>query len=165
MQGRGVGRMPDAPWTSHRTMDSQLSPGRAISRRRLLQAGGSALFGAYVYTSPLAKMAKAATSSSTPNYLLRSTYQDLTDLDFSIGGVPLRMLTVGDFGAAAVQRNLADNEDAFSVVFSGPANGAIGTGPQVVRNSQIGDFTALVVPVEGNDGGTQRYELVVNRIN
>jgi hypothetical protein len=144
-------------------MDSQLSSGREISRRRLLQAGGSALFVAYVYSSPLAKLAKAATSSSTPDYLLRSTYQDLTDLDFSIGGVPLRMLSVGDFGAAAVQHNLADNEDAFSVVFSGPASGAIGTGPQVVRNSEIGDFSALVTPIAGGDA--QRYELIVNRIN
>ena len=146
-------------------MDSQLSPERAISRRRLLQAGGSALFVAYVYSSPLAKLAKAATSSTTPNYLVRSTYQDLADLDFTIGDVPLRMLSVGDFGAATVQRNLADNEDAFSVVFSGPATGAIGAGPQVVKNSEIGDFTALVNPIDGHDGGPQRYELIVNRIN
>ena len=94
---------------------------------------------------------------------MRSTYQDLTDYDFSVAGVPLRFQSVGDFGAAAVQRNLADNEDAFSVVFTGPASGAIGTGPQIVKNSQIGDFTALVVPVEG-DTSPQRYELVVNRI-
>jgi hypothetical protein len=145
---------------------SQPSQGRAISRRRLLQSGGAALAFAYVYSSPLAKVARAAGSSTagTPSYLVRSTYQDLTDYDFGIGGVPLRFKSVADFDAAAVQPNLAGNEDAFSVMFTGPAGTAIGGGPQVVKNAQIGDFTALVVPVDGQVGSQQQYELVVNRI-
>jgi hypothetical protein len=120
---------------------------------------------AYFYASPLSSLARAAGSSTgdTPNYLVRSTYQDLTNYDFTVGGIPLKFQSVGDFGAAAVQRNLADNEDAFSVVFTGPVGARLGTGVQTVTNAEIGDFSALIVPV-GEAGATQDYEFVVNRV-
>jgi hypothetical protein len=99
----------------------------------------------------------ATADDGTPGYLLRSSYNWLKTFRFTVdGGAPLDLVAVDDLPAAAVVKELAGSEDAFTLTFSGAA-GIVG-GTHALDHPELGPFELFLVP----DGGGS-YSATVNR--
>jgi hypothetical protein len=131
----------------------------ALTRRGLLQAGGVAGFAALAGGRPWAPA--SASAATRPSPLARSTYTGITGTAFQVGTQTLELVGVADLPSAATDRKLAGSEDAFSLLFTGPAGNPLKQGVQAFSHPQVGNFELFIVPVEMTTG-LQRYEVVVN---
>jgi len=126
------------------------SPGRGVTRRRLIATGGAA-GAAAAFGVRFPAIANAA-DPAVPDYLGRSSYLALSTLDFSVGSTTAKLVAVTD-----LDQKLAGSEDAFSLAFSSAA--AIEPAIQPFSHSDLGQFEFFISPIEGKG----LYEVVVNR--
>jgi hypothetical protein len=134
-----------------------------LTRRRLVQVGGAAT--AVLYLGGLSGSASAA---GVPSYLTRSAYAGLGDAPFtalSAGGVAatLRLTEVADLARSRQDPSFAGRDDAFALLFSGPADLVLDSGIHELRNPSLGAFAVFISPVQASGGSEQRYEVVVDR--
>ena len=134
-----------------------------LTRRRLVQAGGAAT--AVLYLGGLTGTASAA---GVPSFLTRAAYTSLADPQFgAVTGsgltTMLRLTEVADLARARVEPSFAGRDDAFALLFSGPADLVLDSGIHELRNSVLGAFSVFISPVQDQHGGEQRYEVVVDR--
>jgi hypothetical protein len=147
-------------------IDPALIDSADLTRRRLLQAGGAtaatALLVLHPWASTLARAAEAS-GGDAPGYLIRSSYVDLANPKFAFRGGTLQLVSVGDLSGPGQAPALRDAEDAFSLVFSGPASARVASGVQRLSHPELGTFDLFLVPV-GAPGPDQGLEAVVNRV-
>ena len=134
-----------------------------LTRRRLVQAGGAAT--AVLYLGGLTGSASAA---GVPSFLTRSAYTSLADPRFgAVTGsgltTTLRLTPVADLARAGQEPAFAGREDAFALLFSGPAGLVLDSGIHELRNPALGAFSVFISPVQASANGEQRYEVVVDR--
>jgi hypothetical protein len=134
-----------------------------ITRRRLVQAGGAAT--AVLYLGGLSGSAAAA---GVPSHLTRSAYAGLADAPFTAttaGGLTttLRLSEVADLARARQEPSFAGRDDAFALLFGGPADVVLDSGIHELRTPALGAFAVFISPVQASGGGEQRYEVVVDR--
>jgi hypothetical protein len=107
----------------------------SLTRRDLLQTGGTAALG-LMLLGPAS--ARAAIAAPVAPYLRRSSYVGLSSASFDAGGVALRLVEVGD-----------GTEEAFSLSFAG---GPLAEGVHVLSHPELGSFGLFLVP--GDRGST-----------
>ena len=103
-----------------------------------------------------------------PACLTRSAYTSLADPRFgavTAGGLTttLRLTEVADLARAGQEPSFAGRDDAFALLFSGPADVVLDSGIHELRHSALGAFSVFISPVQASGGGEQRYEVVVDR--
>ena len=103
-----------------------------------------------------------------PSFLTRSAYTALADPQFgAVTGsgltTSLRLTEVADLARAGREPAFAGRDDAFALLFSGPADLVLDSGIHELRNSALGAFSVFISPVQASGGGEQRYEVVVDR--
>lgn len=139
--------------------DHDIPHGPALTRRRLLVAGGAATAAVLV---PVEARASTGPHTRTPSHLRRSSYASLRTPDFRLanGGAStvVRLDGVGDLSDA----RLAGSEDAFSLAFSGDPLAQVAETQSTLSHPELGSFELLVAPV-GKPGARQDYEAIVNR--
>ena len=142
---------------------SELPHQPGLTRRRLVQAGGAAT--AVLYLGGLTPTASAA---GVPSFLTRSAYASLADPQFgAVTGsgltTMLRLTEVADLARTRHEPAFAGRDDAFALLFSGPAGPPLDSGIHELRHSALGAFAVFISPVQASGGGEQRYEVVVDR--
>jgi hypothetical protein len=139
----------------------ELSPGRGITRRRLLASGGAAAGAAAVGFQPWDPAKANAADWDTPKHLVRGSYLKLSTPDFSSSrlgsGAGLKLVSVADLGAAATVKSLVNSEDAFALTFISDTEFESGT--RTLAHPDLGLFELFLTPVEGKGS----YEAIVNR--
>jgi hypothetical protein len=139
------------------------SPGRGVTRRRLLATGGAAGAAAALGFRPWGPPAAAAatTPGDTPRYLLRSSYLNLSTPDFGTSrlgtAAGLKLEAVSDLNAMGADKKLAGSEDAFALAFS--SDTPVESGTRSFAHPDLGVFELFLSPIEGHG----LYEVVVNR--
>jgi hypothetical protein len=128
-----------------------------LTRRGLLASGGAAGAAAFAALNP--GVASAITAiGQDPAYLRRSGYVRLVGQDFAAGSfgrsVTLTLAEVDDVAKPA------GRDDAFSLLFVGPA-GLVG-GTRTLSHPSLGSFQMMVGPVDPA-GRSQDYEAIVDR--
>lgn len=108
-----------------------------------------------------AALARAATSS-TPAYLLRSSYLPLAGQRFRVGGKLLQLGVVDDLDGATNDEALRGHPEAFALTFYGPPN-AVGPTIQTFSHPAVGTYSLLITPVGMAEDQVQCYEVVVDR--
>jgi hypothetical protein len=106
--------------------------------------------------------ARASSTSDAPAYLRRAGYSGLQGQSFDAGATTVQLMEVSDLERAARERALAGADDAFALLFSGPASHPLPQGVHTLRHPRLGSFELFLVPVDQPDGD-QRYEAVVDR--
>jgi len=142
---------------------SELAREPGLTRRRLVQAGGAAT--AVLYLGGLTGTASAA---GVPSFLTRSAYTSLADPQFgAVTGsgltTTLRLTDVADLARAGQEPAFAGRDDAFALLFSGPADLVLDSAIHELRHSALGAFSVFISPVSASGNGEQRYEVVVDR--
>ena len=107
----------------------------SLTRRDLLQTGGTAALG-LVLLGPAS--ARAAIAAPVAPYLRRSSYVGLSSASFDAGGVALRLADVGE-----------GTEETFALSFAG---GPLAEGVHVLSHPELGSFGLYLVP--GESGST-----------
>jgi ribosomal protein S18 acetylase RimI-like enzyme len=131
---------------------------RGFTRRRALQVGAMTALSA-MWAGP--SLARAATNS-TPVYLRRASYTGLVGTSFKIDGGNFTLASVSDLAGAVQDAALRGNDEAFVLEFDGQAD-ALGSGIHQFSHPDVGSYAMFASPVGGPDGGSQRYEVVVDR--
>ena len=124
-------------------------------------AGGTAMLG-LGGLGALEGVAGAAFTGAGADALRRSAWLGLDSDEFRVQGAPdhtLRLVAVEDLPIASSRPELAGSEDAFHVLFRGPA-GLVGE-IHTLENDDLGEAALFVSPVD--DGEPQEYEVVVDR--
>lgn len=137
-----------------------------LTRRRLIQVGGGAA--AILYFGGLTGLAVA--DPGAPAFLRRSSYAGLVGSAFTArapdgGTVPLTLTLAGvsDLERAREEPAFVGRDDAFGLLFSGPAAGEpLRSAIHELAQASLGSFAVFITPV-GALSGTQTYELVVDR--
>jgi hypothetical protein len=125
-----------------------------LTRRQLLELGATA--GLIAMLSP-ARSARAGEVDGTAlPYLRRASWAPLAGAMVAVAGVTLRLANVADLP------RLAGRDDAFRLELTGRA-GTLRSGTHRFRHPALGSFELFISPVETVVGGTQRYEVVVDR--
>jgi hypothetical protein len=134
--------------------------GPRLTRRRLIQVGGSAA--AVVYLGHMPGLALADTTA--PGFLRRSSYVSLVGTQFQAveTGATLTLTAVADLVRAQAEPAFVGRDDAFALSFAGPADLVLAGGTHQLTNSTLGGFAVFIAPV-GRPGASQSYELVVDR--
>jgi hypothetical protein len=101
----------------------------SLTRRDLLQTGGTAALGLLLLGS---SAASAATSAPVAPYLRRSSYLGLSTPLFDAGGGSLRLAEVGE-----------GTEEAFALTFTGAP---LAEGVHVLAHPDLGSFGLYLVP-------------------
>jgi Domain of unknown function (DUF6916) len=139
------------------------SASHGFTRRTLLRTSGAAALLSLVGVEAVKPArARAASTSDAPMYLRRAGYSDLQGQSFDAGAATLQLIEVSDLERARHERALAGADDAFALVFSGPASHPLTQGVHTLRHPRLGSFDLFLVPVDQPDGN-QRYEVVVDR--
>ncbi len=133
-----------------------------LTRRRLIQIGGSATAAAYLarFVAPA-----AAAAGGVPGFLVRSSYAPLVGTPFAVTGgaaAPLTLTAVSDLVRARAEPALAGSEDAFALSFAGSPDAVLGSGIHELGHPALGTFSVFIAPVD-RVVGTQEYEVVVDR--
>ena len=121
------------------------------------------------HRGPLPRRAgRSASAAGVPSYLTRSAYAGLADPPFAAltaGGLTttLRLTEVADLARAGQEPSFAGRDDAFALLFSGPADVVLDSGIHELRNPALGAFSVFISPVQAGGAGEQRYEVVVDR--
>jgi hypothetical protein len=124
---------------------------KRLTRRTFLRAAGGTGVAVAAGARPW-----SASAAVTDPHLRRSSYAGLVGTTFSVDGGPsLELTAVSDLG-----RRLARRDDAFTLIFSGPAD-AVASGIHTLRHPRLGRFELFVSPVDRESGG--RYQVVVDR--
>ena len=105
--------------------DLQARLDTTLTRRRLVLAGGSAAIGMYLMGGV------AAAAATAPAHLRRASYSRRVGASFAAiratgTVVTLRLAEVADLARARQMPSLAGRDDAFALVFTGPATAAAG---------------------------------------
>jgi hypothetical protein len=126
-----------------------------ITRRRLLEVGGVAGAAVLLGVRPFSP-ASASAASDVPDYLLRSSYLDLTSPDFAIsGGGSARLLGVSDLIGG---KDLLGSEDAFALGFQ--TSRPLEQGIHTLSNPELGRFDIFLAPDSARD---DTFSVIVNR--
>jgi hypothetical protein len=133
-----------------------------LTRRSLIRTGAAATAATLVGLRPWAAAPAAAGVTASAEYLRRSTYAGLAGQRFTIGSLELRLMAVSDLAGATAKRQLAGNEDAFALAFSGPLDAPLDAGIQTFSHPDLGSFDLFVSPVD-RPGVDRHYEVVVDR--
>ncbi len=131
-----------------------------LTRRRLIQVGGSAA--AVMYIGRLPTLALADTTA--PGFLRRSSYAGLVGSEFeAVGsGATLTLTAVADLARAQSEPAFVGRDDAFALSFVGPHDVALAGGMHELAHATLGTFVVFIAPVERSTA-SQSYELVVDR--
>jgi hypothetical protein len=114
-------------------------------------AGAAVLLGVRPF-SP----ASASAASDVPDYLLRSSYLDLTSRDFAIsGGGSARLLGVSDLIGG---KDLLGSEDAFALGFQ--TSRPLEQGVHTLSHPELGRFDIFLAPDSARD---DTFSVIVNR--
>ena len=136
-----------------------------VSRRRLLQ-GGLAVVVAGAAPVRLAGGAAAAQNNGnvTASWFSRTSYTPLVGTAFGVtvgqSTAALTLASVSDITSPG-KKQTRSPEGQFSLVFTGSAGVEQGTYP--IQHAALGSSALFVVPI-GAKGATQRYEVIVNRL-
>ncbi|HEX2087489.1 MAG TPA: hypothetical protein VHF89_17530 [Solirubrobacteraceae bacterium] len=135
-----------------------------MTRRQALALGAGAGIAATVGVPGDALAAATATvfAGAGPEYLRRSTYVDLVGERFSAGGHALRLVAVEDVLGARFDQDLRGHESAFMLTLEGPAD-ALAPAIHELHHPLVGPFALYVSPVGEARGGSQAYEVTVDR--
>jgi ribosomal protein S18 acetylase RimI-like enzyme len=131
---------------------------RGFTRRRALQIGAVTALTA-MWAGP--SLARAATNS-TPVYLRRASYTSLGGSTFTIDGGSFSLASIADLAGAAEDAALRGHDEAFVLEFDGQA-GALTSGIHNFSHPDLGSYSMFASPVGDANGGSQRYEVVVDR--
>jgi hypothetical protein len=135
----------------------------ALTRRKMIELSG---LGAIALTVPLTVLegsAVAAPAGPAPARLRRSSYLGLTGREFPTdAGVTLTLLKVADLGRAKTDATLVGHEEAFTLLFSGPASPLVPAAIHTLQHPELGAVNLFIAPVEAA-GADRRYEAIVDR--
>jgi hypothetical protein len=99
--------------------------------------------------------ASASAASDVPDYLLRSSYLDLSSKDFAIaGGGSARLTSVSDLIGG---KDLLGSEDAFALSFD--ASQPLEQGVYTLSHPELGRFDIFLAP----DSPSSTFSVIVNR--
>lgn len=138
------------------------SRGSGLTRRGLIAAGSASAAAAFISgRGGIALAADGGADSEVASHLLRSSYAGLEGRPFRLAaGASATTVTLD--AVSDLAGTPAGSDDAFALVFSGPAAEAATQGVKRVTNSQLGSFDMFLVPVDA-PGAEQSWEAVVNR--
>jgi hypothetical protein len=131
-----------------------------LTRRRLVLAAGAGAAALYLDALPAA--ARAATA---PAYLRRASYVQGTRFKTPTATgttVTLTLTSVADLVRARTEPALRGRDDAFTLMFSGPATPVLPAAVRRIRHPTLGWVSLFAAPV-GRASGSQAYEVVVDR--
>ncbi len=151
----------------------------SISRRGFLQAG---MLAAVAAGTPLRALAQAddeaAQGKGAPLepipyasrldpvfYLKQSSFAPYLNTQFRARGAnkqaaTLTLVAVNDLRAGKTKQN----EDAFSLLFTGPRTNALTQDIYQLKHAALGEFSLLLVRVQMRDEGRAYYEAIINRM-
>jgi hypothetical protein len=140
------------------------APDRALTRRRLMQAGAGTA--AALYLGGFERLSGVAGASWAPASLRRSSYAGLAERSFQVwvDGVPqvLELAGADDLPVAATVPSLRGLDDAFALHFTGVAGAAFSGATRELVHPELGRFSLFLAPVE-QPGEVQRYEAIIDR--
>jgi hypothetical protein len=133
-----------------------LPDANGVTRRRLLQVGG--IGGAALLLGVRPWSPASASAAGSRDYLLRSSYENLTTPEFAMsGGGTAQLLRVSDLVGG---KQLAGSEDAFALEFS--SSRPLDQGMQTLSHPELGRFDLFMAP-DAPLGTRSSFSVVVNR--